>query len=294
MDLNAILALQRQQFELWQAAQRLQQAPTSPSQPQPQPQITPPSMPGMPPGFDITKLMEWQRQQFELWQQAAGPSRQPGGYGGGYGGGGGGPPYRGGAGPGPYRGSGDQHYSPYQPQPPRPKTAAEEFREAVSFVRSAVELANELSPQQQQAAAVAEREEEDDSPVKVIDAGPAKLVINKNDGTARYWETGWANMDKVLKWVGEQRESIQKANADRDTRQQKTLPPGYVEVTPGYKPPPGYVAVPVDPKEIVEQPAGQALPQPPVEMPPPVADGSPKKSWGMPPIMPGSGGGGGE
>jgi hypothetical protein len=81
----------------------------------------------------------------------------------------------------------------------------------------------------------------------------------------------------VLKWVGEQHETIQKAHAEQRREQApKVLPPGYVEVGPGYQPPPGYVAVPVDPPQEAPQGAQQQpLPPPPAEMPPPIQWGAP-------------------
>jgi hypothetical protein len=124
--------------------------------------------------------------------------------------------------------------------------------------------------------------------VTVVKYGDWPVVINKKDGTPRWGETGVANTGNVLKWVAEQREAIMKAQAEREARQQRQqrpLPHGYVEVTPGYKPPPGYVAVP-------ELPPDEELPPPPQNMPPPLAQDEPPKpraAWGTPP-MPGGGG----
>jgi hypothetical protein len=99
-----------------------------------------------------------------------------------------------------------------------------------------------------------------------MDVGDYKLVIDKKDGSARKYETIVANLTPIMKWVGEQREAIQKSAAEREQKkQQQQLPPGYVEVTPGYQPPPGFVAVPVDqvPPPPPQQPA---LPQAPAQM----------------------------
>ena len=172
----------------------------------------------------------------------------------------GGPPYRGDQGGPPYPSSRSAHQPPpsYQQQPAhRQPTSAEQFREAISVVRTAQDMVQELremlpgsessgggyAPQQQ--------EEDDDSPISVIDTGPAKIVINKKDGTLRGWETGFANLDKIFKFAGEQGELIRTASERRQQRQQqqqpqRALPPGYVEVGPDYRAPPGYVAVPVD------------------------------------------------
>jgi len=158
----------------------------------------------------------------------------------------------------------------------------------MSVVRTAVDVVQEMNSllpsqgEQPTGVATAIAPEEDDSPVQIIDAGPAKLVVNKEDGTLRKWETGWANMDKVLKWVGEQHEKMQQAAAQQQQQQQRPqqLPPGYVEVRPGYQPPPGYVAVPVDP---------QQLPPPPEQMPPPIQEAPQqqqpsRRTWSAPTI----------
>jgi hypothetical protein len=211
------------------------------------------------------------------------------------------------AGPGPYRGpyrppyaSGDPGAPPYQGPhgpPPRPLTPAEQFRDSITVLRSAAEAIQDLGSilPGQQAAAAAEAEA-DDSPIQVIDTGPAKIIVNKRDGTLRGWETGWANMDKVFKWVGEQREAIQKSHDARElAKRPQQLPPGYVEVTPGYQPPPGYVAVPVTPQQIPAAapppPAPQqALSPPPAQVPPPMPATAPvRPTWSMPTI-PGQGG----
>jgi hypothetical protein len=166
---------------------------------------------------------------------------------------------------------------PYTP-PGRPKSASEEFRDAVAVVETAVSIAERFRGGAQTAPPAQESREDDDNPVKVMDVGGGwPVVIDKRDGSARLWETGVANVGNVLKWIAEQREAIQKASAERNAKpERQELPPGYVEVTPGYKPPPGYVAVPVD-----------HLPPPPREMPAPITqqEEPPKqRAWGAPPM----------
>lgn len=148
---------------------------------------------------------------------------------------------------------------PPPPPPPLQKTAAEQFREALGVVRSAVQAVQDINailPNGSQSSGGRRSDpDEEDSPIKIIDTGQGKLVINAEDGSLRGWETGWANMDKVLRWVGEQREAIQQRHQEpsktpAERPKQRQLPPGYVEMTPGYQPPPGYVAVPVDPDQI--------------------------------------------
>jgi len=110
-------------------------------------------------------------------------------------------------------------------------------------------------------------EEDDGSPVRVVETGPARVVYNKEDGSVRGFETIVANADKIFKFVGEQADRLRDAQERRVQQQQpqqRVLPRGYVEVGPGYQPPPGFVAVPVD-----------DLPPPPEYVPPPVS-----RTWG--------------
>ena len=224
-------------------------------------------------------------------------------------------PYGGPPGPGPGQGPGPGYdarppysgpHSPYgshaQQQPPRQQTSAEQLRDALTTVRTAVDAVHEIDallPGRREAPAEIVREEEDDSPIQVIETGPAKIVINRKDGTMRGWETAWSNMPDLLKWAGEQREAIQKSANERQRAQQqppRQLADGYVEVGPGYQPPPGFVAVPV------EQPAPQYhqappqpqyqqdLPPPPAHVPPPIqsvpAPPPGRRTWGAPTIPP--------
>jgi len=198
----------------------------------------------------------------------------------------------GGSGPGAARGpyrppySGEHGHAPPPPPPPAPvKSAAEQFQEAVSVVRTAVDAVKQvdaLLPRQQVAAAAAiTPAEDDDSPVQIIDTGPMKILVDKKDGTLRPWETGWANMPKMMDWIAEQREAIQKANSGKQEEEEETpkqLPPGYVVVKEGYEPPPGMVAVEVDPSQV-------PLPPPPANTPPPLQSTPPSnRTWEMPTI----------
>ena len=80
-------------------------------------------------------------------------------------------------------------------------------------------------------------------------------------------------MDKILKWSNEQIDNVNRARERRENVRVQ-LPAGYVEMTPGYQPPPGMVAVPVDQSQ---------LPPPPTEMPPPIRQHPQQASWGAPP-----------
>lgn len=162
------------------------------------------------------------------------------------------------------------------PPPAPPMTPAQQFRDSISFLRSASDALEEfrgMLPGGETPDRGSTSSTDDDSPVRVIETGHAKILVNKKDGSLRPMETAWANMDKILKWSGEQIDSVNKARERRENVRVQ-LPPGYVEVTPGYQPPPGMVAVPVDP--------GQ-LPPPPTELPPPIRQYPQQASWGAPP-----------
>lgn len=160
-------------------------------------------------------------------------------------------------------------------------TLAEQLRESTASMRATVEAMHEINSmlpsyggQQESPPAP---EEDDDSPVKVIDWGPAKGVINKEDGSTRWGETLVANIPSALKWLGEQHEQIVE-RAERRQRQQahqapppRQLRPGEVEVLPGQQPPPGFVFVPAE---------EESLPPPPVHVPPPIS--APRRTWDAP------------
>src|SRR5574341_642099 len=324
-DYATMMAWFQQMVEL---VQRMQPPPAPPArgshhqqQPQQQPFMNPMMM-GMPPihpppgtmwvpGFGFVPV---ERLMDAVGVGRQGPPRGPGYGGPGYGGPSYGPP-------------GPMHRPPYYgPQgpgqfgpPQRQQTPAEQFRDAVTIVRSAVDAMqelNELTGAQRPDPAPAEPPGED-SPIKIIEAGDAKIVVNSEDGKLRAFETGWANMGKIMKWAGEQREAIQKASADRQRReqqeQQRQLPPGHVVVTPDYRPPPGMVAIPVDQippymqhpgtypmaqqpvaQPMVQQPVAQqqpmqepssGLPPPPAFVPPPIqptVTPQPRRTWDLP------------
>jgi len=201
------------------------------------------------------------------------------------------PPYRGPRPPYYPQGepaNGQPYQAPYQQQPSAPpqrqQTPAEQLREAMGVVRTAVDAVREMNSLLPDGQQEPEADPNEDSPIRVFEAGPAKIVVDKKDGTIRGWETAWANSGGVLKWVGEQREAIQKETAARQLQQrppQQQLPPGYVEVGPGYQPPPGFVAIPIEPQQ-------DPLPPAPVNMPPPIQstpEPQPdRQTWGAPPI----------
>jgi len=295
-DMNAMMAWASQLFEMWQkmnpnargAVHHHAQQPQMP----PMMNAAPMGMPAMQPPPGTT------------WMYVPGPGGSTGGWiaqpmGGGVGVGGGG------AGPtgSPY----GQQRPPYFPgrggpppphmPPQREKTAAEQWREAITTVKSAFDMVqemNELMPgaaQGNAGAAQQEAPDDDDSPMRIVETGPVKLAINKEDGTLRTWESGLINLPDIFKWAGEQYDKVRKAQQEEQRRQQqprRVLPPGYVEVDADYKPPPGYVAVPVDPNTI-PQSAQQGFTPPPTNIPPPIQSAPGKTTWEAP-VIPGQGG----
>ena len=266
----AMLAMQKQMFEMMQA---MQSGHAPPPAPQPAPAA---------PTDSTAAMMAMQKQMFDMMltmMQTAQRSSAPAG---------GSPPPAG----GPYyrpRYGAPSHdpnapqsaHDPRYPQPPaRPQTPSEQLREAASVFRDFRRVADELGFGGQ--AAEAPEPEDDDSPVRVIDMGPAKGVINRSDGSLRGFETAMANLPDILKWLGEQRVELRKARDEDRKRQQQQLPPGYVMAGPDYQPPEGYIAVPVD--QIPPQ-TQESLPEPPAEMPPPIAEPPPtppRRAWGLP------------
>ena len=265
---SSVLAMQKQMFEMIQALQTPAGGHSPPAVPAP---TQPPAQPD-----SMSAMLTMQKQMFDMMltmmqtaQRGAAPSTS-------------GPFLRPRYGD-PQGTDPRDSRVPYQP-PARPQTPSEQLRDAVSVVRSTFEVAREFGF----GGAPAEPPEDDDSPVRVIDMGPAKGVINRSDGSLRGFETAMANLPDILKWVGEQRAEIRKSREEDRRQRQQRLPPGYVEVTPDYVPPEGFVAVPVDQ---IPPAAEDALPEPPAEMPLPIAQQPPatsKRAWGMPPTRPGA------
>jgi hypothetical protein len=211
-----------------------------------------------------------------------------------------------------------------QPQPVQPvqreKTPMEVMREALGLSKAIVDMADQIRPPVAPTAPPEPEPPGDDSPVRVVDVGPAKMIINSDDGSTRVWESLIANAPGAFKFMGEQLDAIRKMNLEREARKQQApqLPPGYVEVGPGYVPPEGFVAVPVgqvphraapQPQPVVMQPQPvyaapvqavpvqaapvQAVPQavvlpdPPAQMPVPIEE-QPSQPW-QPTFNPGGG-----
>jgi len=175
-------------------------------------------------------------------------------------------------------------------QPPRQQTAAEHLKESLTLVRTAVATAKEfgsiLGTDEEREAPEPVATEEDDSPIKILDTGNGKIAYSKADGTMRWGESAAANLGSFLKWLGEQREAIQKSQ-NRAPEQKRVLPPGYLEVPPDYQPPPGFVAAAVDPHQL--PPTAAPLPPPPANLPPPISPSPASRQTWAPPNISGQG-----
>ena len=316
----AFYAMQRQQLELLQEMQRTaaagQQQPHVQTQPVAQPQQQPQRPQGPPGTVWVADLQQFVR--LDVLYQAMTGERPSGGSG-----------YR--APPGPsspyYRGDapppdpaqptyGRSAYAPPVQQPQREKTPMEVMREAITLTQTLVSMADQVRPPQQAVAAPEPEEPDDDSPVRVVDLGGAKGVFNVSDGSTRFMESIIANVPGVFKAAGEAWESARKARAEEEARRQQQkpqLPPGFVEVGPGYVPPEGFVAIPVGHVPQQAQPVQQAapvqyaqpvvqaapaipvaapvvLPDPPANMPLPIVETPEQQPWQPPSFVPGGGG----
>ena len=317
----AFYAMQRQQLELLQEMQRTaaagQQQPHVQTQPVAQPQQQPQRPQGPPGTVWVADLQQFVR--LDVLYQAMTGERPSGGSG-----------YR--APPGPsspyYRGDapppdpaqptyGRSAHAPPVQQPQREKTPMEVMREAITLTQTLVSMADQVRPPQQAVAAPEPEEPDDDSPVRVVDLGGAKGVFNVSDGSTRFMESIIANVPGVFKAAGEAWESARKARAEEEARRQQQkpqLPPGFVEVGPGYVPPEGFVAIPVGhvpqqaqpvqqaapvqyaqpvvqaaPVMPVQQAAPVVLPDPPANMPLPIVETPEQQPWQPPSFVPGGG-----
>lgn len=181
------------------------------------------------------------------------------------------------------------------------------MREALGLSRTIVEMADQIRPPAAPAAPEPVERDDNDSPVRVVEVGPAKMVLNQSDGSTRFVESLIANVPGIFKAAGDAWESARKAREqEQRQREQRVqqLPAGFVEVGPGYVPPKGFVAIPVDQLPIQQQPVQvspqpvqaarpvvqpqQALPDPPANMPAPlVEEVEQQQTWTPPSFIPG-------
>ena len=316
----AFYAMQRQQLELLQEMQRTaaagQQQPHAQTQPVAQPQQQPQRPQGPPGTVWVADLQQFVRLDV-LYQAMTG--ERPSGASGHRAPPGPSSPYYGGDAPPPDPAQptyGRSAHAPPVQQPQREKTPMEVMREAITLTQTLVSMADQVRPPQQAVAAPEPEEPDDDSPVRVVDLGGAKGVFNVSDGSTRFMESIIANVPGVFKAGGEAWESARKARAEEEARRQQQkpqLPPGFVEVGPGYVPPEGFVAIPVGHVPQQAQPVQQAapvqyaqpvvqaapaipvaapvvLPDPPANMPLPIVETPEQQPWQPPSFVPGGGG----
>ena len=245
-DFNSLMAFQKQQFEMWQAAQAAAHAQHPAPQPQQQQQQPMLAM-QPPPGLDFNGIMAWQRQQFDMWQQAMGASRGPVAAG---------PaqyaptmqrpmppPPRGGYAPAPpavapppgyviiINRDGQQIMVPAEQMglagvagaaapagqpPPKPQTPSEQFASALGLMTEAVRTAQAMQSlipsvggAAAAAAAPAAAEPEEEDPTKVVKVGDWNLIQTKKDGNLRIVDTLFANGDKIFNFIERERERMQ-------------------------------------------------------------------------------------
>ena len=315
----AFYAMQRQQLELLQEMQRTaaagQQQPHVQTQPVAQPQQQPQRPQGPPGTVWVADLQQFVRLDV-LYQAMTG--ERPSGASGHRAPPGPSSPYYGGDAPPPDPAQptyGRSAHAPPVQQPQREKTPMEVMREAITLTQTLVSMADQVRPPQQAVAAPEPEEPDDDSPVRVVDLGGAKGVFNVSDGSTRFMESIIANVPGVFKAAGEAWESARKARAEEEARRQQQkpqLPPGFVEVGPGYVPPEGFVAIPVGHVPQQAQPVQQAapvqyaqpvvqaapaipvaapvvLPDPPANMPLPIVETPEQQPWQPPSFVPGGG-----
>ena len=318
----AFYAMQRQQLELLQEMQRTaaagQQQPHAQTQTVAQPQQQPQRPQGPPGTVWVADLQQFVRLDV-LYQAMTG--ERPSGASGHRAPPGPSSPYYGGDAPPPDPAQptyGRSAHAPPVQQPQREKTPMEVMREAITLTQTLVSMADQVRPPQQAVAAPEPEEPDDDSPVRVVDLGGAKGVFNVSDGSTRFMESIIANVPGVFKAAGEAWESARKARAEEEARRQQQkpqLPPGFVEVGPGYVPPEGFVAIPVGhvpqqaqpvqqaapvqyaqpvvqaaPVMPVQQAAPVVLPDPPANMPLPIVETPEQQPWQPPSFVPGGGG----
>ena len=317
----AFYAMQRQQLELLQEMQRTaaagQQQPHAQTQTVAQPQQQPQRPQGPPGTVWVADLQQFVRLDV-LYQAMTG--ERPSGASGHRAPPGPSSPYYGGDAPPPDPAQptyGRSAHAPPVQQPQREKTPMEVMREAITLTQTLVSMADQVRPPQQAVAAPEPEEPDDDSPVRVVDLGGAKGVFNVSDGSTRFMESIIANVPGVFKAAGEAWESARKARAEEEARRQQQkpqLPPGFVEVGPGYVPPEGFVAIPVGhvpqqaqpvqqaapvqyaqpvvqaaPVMPVQQAAPVVLPDPPANMPLPIVETPEQQPWQPPSFVPGGG-----
>ena len=279
-DPNVMLAYMRQLSDIVQQLAAARAAPAS-APAAPQTYATPPATQPPRPGYvwieqlqTYVPLAALARAISEPPPRGPGPGGPPdGGY-----------PARGGGGGYPPRGSyreregGGATYPPYQnPPPQRERSVVEQFRDSISVVRTVANMAQEaneiLGGGGESNAPAAEAAPEDDGPLRVMKFGDSNLAFDRESGAFKVLASLMMNGDRIMKAANEH--IIQPLQQRQAPPQQQHLPPGHVVLTPGYQPPPGMVAVPID-----QLPPG--LP----DIPPPISESAPapaqSQQWSAP------------
>lgn len=209
-----------------------------------------------------------------------------------------------------------QRFERQQPEPTF-KNPLDQFRESITVVKQMRNMVQEMegympdnrgSRDDDEPAPVAAGGEDEDNPVRIVNVGDSKILMNKSDNKLRLFDTLVANGDKIFKSATEMMDKINKQNQEARRQQQQEQPqqlgPGYVEVHPGYRPPPGSVAIlpngqritheglVVDPPSVPPPPRQEFRPEPPPQEeplpPPPPAENLPppvsnaRRAWDAP------------
>lgn len=119
---------------------------------------------------------------------------------------------------------------------------------------------------------------EDDGPLRVMKFGDSNLAFDRESGAFKVLASLMMNGDRIMKAANEHIiQPLQQRNAPP---QQQRLPPGHVVMGPGYHPPPGMVAIPID-----QLPPG--LP----DIPPPISESAQTSNgaWSAPITVEGDG-----
>jgi hypothetical protein len=112
-----------------------------------------------------------------------------------------------------------------RPSPPQPEpTAADQFRNAIGLIKTAVDAASTMQsilPQQPlPPPPTVQEKEEDESLTKIMQLGDIKAVVNKADGNVRLVDTALANSDKIMSWIDKTRQQMQQSVTQPQSMQQ--------------------------------------------------------------------------
>ena len=108
------------------------------------------------------------------------------------------------------------------PRPePAPMSAIDQMRaslDTVGQMMSTIEQAKKAVPGLGQVPKVAQPPLPEPDPIKTVEVGDYKIIQSTEDGSFRPVETVVANMDKIFKFVSDETQKYQRANAEREAR----------------------------------------------------------------------------